>query len=196
LTHEEKKKSEVDSKTDHFKEMLITEGVSPKIAQKLASDYKEEKITFRAQEYSLIEFEIEHYQWAKEHLAKEQQPKGPKWLPKAIKEHWFPSEDGFLTLREKREAEEQKEKNRRKEDELEQIRQQTNEKKLYLEWLKRSPEERWNEYEFAFNFKKKHGRKPTVMEISEGRSAYLEDPETPEEYQERFFGEVKYPVTQ
>jgi hypothetical protein len=189
------KSTEDSSLIEELANLLVVEGFSMQTGKELVNKYYKENIIFRNQNYNLIKFEIEHYKWAKIVLYGEKKPRGPQWLLKAIEEKWLPSEDSFKTEIEKKEETEKIIKQEQRQKEEEQHRIEEDGRKKYFKWLKMSPRQRWNEFEFRYTFNRKNGRDPTHEEIREGFSKYLEHPETPEEYQKRIFGNVKYPVS-
>ena len=144
--------------------------------------------------YPLIDFYCEYYDWQKK-FGKNNKPESGAWLYKAIVEKWQPPAE----LKTKRQIEtEVREKREYEQREMKaDIQRKEEEKKQeYLSWLAETPEERWRDEIFIFriNFRKKYDRIPTEEEIEGAREIYLNKPESPQEYQIKTFGEVKYPT--
>lgn len=173
---------------------LVDRGVSPKQVEKLNIIYQDKKIQWKKEEYPVIDFYCEFFDWTVKNESEEKKPKGGAWLNSAIENQWQPPA-GFKT---KRQLQEEKQKKLLQKKLSEKFVKQENEraeKQEYLRWLTLTPEEQWNSnvYTFRFSFSSKNGKQPTAKQEREARKKYLENPETPEEYQIRRFGKVRYP---
>jgi len=175
-------------------DVLISRGVSEKQAFDLLEEFGSKKTSWSGQEYSLIEFQIEHYDWLKKNGVGENRPKKPTWLIRAIQEDWRPS-DNFKT-KAQAEASERKKAKFEVQKKVAQAKQREEEdKNTYEIWVGQSLEERWQEFSTFKQFEnlgKKDRIRPTQEQMMEIRVNYFEKPETPEEYQLRKFGKIKF----
>lgn len=187
-------KSLSEANSERLREELRDRGVSSKQTEELISAYSDSQFVWEGESYPLIDFYCEYYDWQK-NSGKGKKPASGAWLYKAIAEKWIPpaelktQKQIMAELSEKKEMENRKIEEARKREEEER-------RKDYLSWLGETPEERWRGEEFVFRvkFREKHDRVPTHEEIEAAKKAYLKKPETPEEYQIKLFGEVKYPT--
>jgi len=192
--HEKDSKDFADVNSKRLLEELQERGVSSKQAKELIRLYADDHFLWKEGSYPLIDFYCEYYDWQKK-FGKNNKPESGAWLYKAIVEKWQPPTE----LKTKRQMEtEVREKREYEHREMEANLQRKEEEKKqeYLSWLAETLEERWRDEIFIFriNFRKKHDRVPTKEEIEEARKSYLDKPESPEEYQIKIFGEVKYPT--
>lgn len=178
-----------------YVEILRKRGVSDKQALQVTKKHTEETITWAGIEHPVIDFYCQWYDWQLEHGG-EKKPESGAWLYSAINEGWMPPRE-FQTKKQKQAIKQKQEKSKELKEEQDKQRKEKHLKEQYFEWLNKSAERRWEEQRFWFKyeFKKEHGHEPTPEEIEKARDEYLADPETPEEYQKRRFGEVKYPLS-
>ncbi|MBA4406569.1 hypothetical protein C0389_04785 [bacterium] len=182
--------TELDS--ERLREELQSRGVSSKQAEELIRSYSDSHFVWEGESYPLIYFYCEYYDWQMK-SGKGKKPESGAWLYKAIVDKWSPPAELKTKGQVEAEQSEKREIEHRK-IEADFQREEEERKKDYFTWLAETPEERWRgeTYVFRLNFRKKHDRVPTVEELEEAKKAYLKKPETPEEYQLKIFGEVKY----
>ena len=191
----EEEKTAAKAEISAYTKRLEEKGVSRKQARTLATDFHDKETEWEGRSYPTIDFYIQYFDW----LVSTDSPKKPSsgaWLVSAIREVWQPPLE-FKTA-EQKEADRRavmEEKRRRKA--AEQAQDEARSREHYLEWLGKTPEQRWRMEEFMFpiRFKREQGRDATFEEIKAARDAYLAAPEPPEAYQTRIYGKVKYPLT-
>ena len=190
LTNERKPASEAVLRQ---KQALKERGVSAKQINELIASYGDKEIEWGGNVYSVIEYYCDYYDWQKE--KKDDKPKSGAWLYTAIKDEWIPPVE-FMTKAQREEAERSKQAQAQKRAEYEKREREESNKKLYYSWLKKTPAQRWDMEKFLFKLKfaNKQGRSATPEEEAEARDKYIAKPETPEQYQKRIFGKVKYPL--
>lgn len=187
-------KDPAELNSERLQEELEGRGVSPKQAEELINSFGNSHFIWEGESYSFIDFYCEYYDWQKK-SGKGKRPESGAWLNKAILEKWTPPLE-FKTQRQIEAEISQKKELERKKNEALLLREEEEKKKEYFVWLSESLEERWRGevYMFRLNFRKEHDRVPTQEEINTAKKAFFENPETPEEYQKRIFGSVKYPT--
>lgn len=175
------------------KQALKKRGVSAKQVDELIASYGDKEIEWGGSVYNVIEYYCDYYDWQKE--KRDDKPKSGAWLYSAIKEEWIPPVE-FMTKAQLEEAERFKQAKAQKRAEFEKREREESNKKLYYSWLKKTPAQRWDMEKFLFKlrFAKKQGRSATLEEEKDARDRYIANPETPEQYQKKIFGRVKYPL--
>ena len=164
--------------------LMIDRGIKKVEAECLLVDFENDVFVWCGEDYNLIEFYCEWYD--------KEKPKSPGWLVKAIREGWQPDKK-FKTQRQIKKADEEyKERSKSKQVKSEIL----DDKDIdYREWLAMTLEERCDihiaMWTFSYLSQNKH-QKPLDNEIAQERQKYLDNPETPEEYQIRMFGKVKF----
>lgn len=175
------------------KRALKERGVSGKQIDELIASFGDKELDWGGSIYTVIEYYCDYYDWQKE--KKSDKPKSGAWLYAAIKEEWIPPAE-FMTKAQREEAERLKQAQTQKRAEHEKREREESDKKLYFNWLQKTTAQRWDMERFMFklNFAKEQGRSATPEEEAQARDKYIANPETPEEYQKRNFGKVKYPL--
>ena len=171
---------------------LKKRGVSPEQVIELINEFGTSSKNWMGQDYSVIDLYCEYYDWLKT-TDGQPKPKSGAWLYKAISKGWEPPDD----FRTKSMVEKEIEKSARIMDarkKHEEKQEEEKERKDYFDWLNKTPGERWklNLFVFKLEFNKEYGRMPTYDDEQKARNNYLDNPETPEDYQMNNFGRVKY----
>lgn len=173
---------------------LAKRGVSQEQISELVEKFSDINRMWQDDSYPIINFYCQYFDWAREHETKK--PKSGAWLYKAIKGEWEPPIRFKTRQQIKREHEQETAKKQALLDQ-EAKQKQAQQRKDYEEWLTLSPEEKWFSYLFQYrtDYRKKHSRPPTPKQEASAKAKYLKKPESPEEYQKRIFGKVKFPTT-
>jgi hypothetical protein len=176
-----------------FSNELKSRGVSARQANQLIVEFGQQRTAWNGREYPTIDFYLQFF----DYMLNAPQPKKPQsgaWIVKAIREAWFPELD-FRTREEKAGAVQAAAAAKKRQEQAEQDREEAATRQQYFNWLGKTPEQRWNTFLFEMEFRQEHQRPPTAQESTDARAAYLADPETPEAYQLRVYGKVRYPLT-
>jgi len=184
----------VEGHISAFMKELEKRGVSHEQAKGLTEDYGVKTMEWGGGTYPVLDFYMQFYDWML-NRKDEKRPESGAWLVDAIRKGWMPP-NKFRTKEQIAEARAKKEEREIRQKELERKRQEEEERKQYFDWLKKTPAERWESERFwrILMFKRKHGREPTHAELTEDKQNYKKNPESPEEYQKRIFGKVKFPL--
>lgn len=168
-------------------------GVSARQAADLVTEFGHARTAWNGREYPTIDFYLQFFDF----MQNAPQPKKPKsgaWIVKAIREAWGPELD-FRTREEQADAARVAAEAKKRQKQAERAQEEAATRQQYLEWLRKTPEQRWSRFLFEMEFKREQGREPTPQETAEARAAYLAAPETPEAYQVRVYGKVKFPLS-
>lgn len=187
-------KTSQSSNFEELKGSLRSRGVSPKQIDEIIRKFGNLHRVWNFERYPMIEFYCEYYDWQLKQP--KNKPESGAWIYKAITDQWSPPQI-FKTKKEIELAQEKINEQAKLKEEAKKREDEKIQKDEYKEWLTLTPAERWKYelFEFRRLFRKKHDRKPTNNEVIEAEKDYLANPETPEEYQKRLYGEVKYPTT-
>jgi len=176
-----------------YEKKLQKRGISQEQINELVENYSEIIKTWQDNTYPIIDFYCEYFDWAMEFESKK--PKSGAWLYKAIKGEWEPP----LRFKTKQQLQTEQEKSKAKKDVIaaqEKEREKRRQLEDYEYWLNSSPENKWNSYSFHFRtqFRKKHNRAPKKQEEEKAKKAYIKKPESPEQYQKRLYGKIKFHI--
>lgn len=175
--------------------ILEAHGVSKGQARALAAEFDGRMVEWGRGRFPLLEFYCQYYDWMLKR-SDEKKPLSGAWLVKAIREGWLPPND-FKTKEQLEETKRRRQKEVEQHQEIEKRQREEEDQRYYQEWLKKTPEQRWEAERFSFQveFRRKHDRLPNPQEEARARKKYLAHPETPEQYQKRHFEKVIFPLT-
>jgi len=175
--------------------ILEAHGVSRRQAQALAAEFDGQTVEWGRGRYPLLDFYCQYYDWMMKR-SDGKKPLSGAWLVKAIRQGWLPPND-FRTKEQIEETKNRRQQEAERYQEAERRQREEEDRRYYFEWLKKTPEQRWEAERFSFqvSFKREHGHRPTPQEEREAKEQYLAHPETPEQYQMRNYGKVIFPLT-